>query len=70
MVFYEEKWNYDLCTMTEMEVESKDTYYFKCDCRVPGFIGVGMVIIDDDTSTILDNTVEILWHYNKDVSFK
>ena len=70
MVFYEEKWNYNLCTMTEMRQESKTTIYYKCDCRAPGFIGVGMVIIDDDASTILEKTIEILWPYKQSISFK
>ena len=70
MVLYEDKWNYNLCTMTELKQESKETFYFKCDCQVQGYIGVGMVIIDDKGGEIIKDTIEILYPFSKEISFK
>ena len=73
MVFYEKEWNYELGTMTELKQESDKqsrTIYFKCDCQVDGYIAIGTVIIDDWGSQILNNSIERLWFYSKDVEFK
>ena len=70
MVFYEEEWNYNLCTMVTFTQEQKDVFYVKCDCSVSGFIGVGMVIEVDNQIEVIPGSIDVIYHYVQEVSFK
>ena len=69
MVYYNEEWNFRLCTTKSFSTVGDDgqTAKMKCDCTVPGFIGVGLVI--DDT-TYIPNSVKEIFHYVQNVTFR
>ena len=66
MVYYNDEWNFQLCITVNVHAENAITAKVKCDCSVPGFIGVGLVI----DNTYVNNSIKEIFHYDQNVTFK
>ena len=65
MVMYNEEWNYHLCTTTSISTDDQSAKV-SCDCTVPGFIAIGLVI---DNTTIIEGSQKEIFHYVQNVTF-
>ena len=55
-----------MCRTESISVGGGTSAKFRCDCSVPGFIGVGMVIGD----VYVNNSVKVLFHHVQNVTFR
>ena len=66
MVYHNDEWNFSMCRTESISVGGGTSAKFRCDCSVPGFIGVGMVIGD----VYVNNSVKVLFHHVQNVTFR
>jgi hypothetical protein len=66
MVYHDDEWNFSMCRTESISVGGGTSAKFRCDCSVPGYIGVGMVIGD----VYVNNSVKVLFHHVQNVTFR